>query len=145
MSLNLTEANQDEFTGTITRVEHISREAQLGDRVEKFRDNMKDQYYPNWLKDQIKESPDDEEILVEKYKDEQMAKMGLYFHVQVDTDEFMEWMVVPTRRGYSMSNLKKVVDKNKLPLLAIPEDLPKWIGVPIQCELNKDNYYRISK
>ena len=146
MSLDLKGANTAQFTGKITKVEYISRADQLGDRLDKFMENMSPQYYPDSLKAFVKEAPKVEvETAVKVYKEEQMAKMGLWFHVDVGEEHFNEWIPVPSIRGYSLSNLKKIVDKSNLELIAIPENISAWVGKEIMVDLNKDNFYRLAK
>ena len=145
MSLDLSAASKGQFSGVIEKVELITRGEQLGDRMEKFLANMKPAYYPDQLKKYIELNPDDEERAVEEHKELEMLKTGLWFHVNVDDFTFDEWMKLPQARGYSLSNLKKVIDISNLEMVAIPENLGNWVGKPVKVTLNKENFYRLSK
>lgn len=154
MSLDLNTANESQFKGVITGVTSMSRRDDVGSKgagvVEKFMANMPEKYYPKQLQQFIKENSGDPAVEdhIRNYKESHMDKLGLLFSIELESDSnesFSEWVPTPGRRGYSLSNLKKIIDKNGLPAIVIPDEVSEWILCAVWCELNSNNYYRITK
>ena len=61
--------------------------------------------------------------------------MILHYEVDGSEKEFIVGVNPSSRGSYAMSNVKKLIDANGLPL-----DTGKWAGLKVQCKLDQKGY-----
>ena len=53
------------------------------------------------------------------------------------------FFLIPKATGYTKSNLKRLIDKNGLPLVDT-DDLSSWLGKEVMVTVSGEGYYRIA-